>query len=194
MDLRGGDKRGVLLRFGFTGRQIYIKDLDKAGSSPRSKVMLHFVLPGPPPSISPGSEFLCPSRRRGSSTTPSVCPLRQEIVCWVNGNRARGSGGLFLRLFNLQKRRTEDPAPIVQLPSYAPLRPWHHDDRRRLSKTVHLTERMRLRFEGTFTNLLNHPNFAPPPTKCNVVVLWHRAKRSDRGEQRKPHRSAQPTV
>jgi hypothetical protein len=23
---------------------------------------------------------------------------------------------------------------------------------------------MRLRFEGTFTNLLNHPNLAPPPT------------------------------
>jgi len=33
-----------------------------------------------------------------------------------------------------------------------------------LSKTVPMNERMRLRFEGTFTNLLNHPNFAPPPT------------------------------
>jgi Carboxypeptidase regulatory-like domain len=33
-----------------------------------------------------------------------------------------------------------------------------------LSKTFHLTERMRLRFESTFTNLLNHPNFATPPT------------------------------
>ena len=33
-----------------------------------------------------------------------------------------------------------------------------------LSKTFYLTERIRLRFEGTFTNLLNHPNFAPPPT------------------------------
>jgi hypothetical protein len=33
-----------------------------------------------------------------------------------------------------------------------------------LSKTFRLNERMRLRFEGTFTNLLNHPNFAPPPT------------------------------
>ena len=31
-------------------------------------------------------------------------------------------------------------------------------------KNFQLTERMRLRFEGTFTNLLNHPNFAPPPT------------------------------
>jgi hypothetical protein len=33
-----------------------------------------------------------------------------------------------------------------------------------LSKTFHLSERFRMRFEGTFTNLLNHPNFAPPPT------------------------------
>ena len=33
-----------------------------------------------------------------------------------------------------------------------------------LSKTFHLTERMRMRLEGTFTNLFNHPNFALPPT------------------------------
>jgi Carboxypeptidase regulatory-like domain len=33
-----------------------------------------------------------------------------------------------------------------------------------LSKSFNLTERLRLRFEGTFTNILNHPNFAPPPT------------------------------
>jgi hypothetical protein len=33
-----------------------------------------------------------------------------------------------------------------------------------LSKSFNLSERFRLRFEGTFTNILNHPNFAPPPT------------------------------
>jgi Carboxypeptidase regulatory-like domain len=37
-----------------------------------------------------------------------------------------------------------------------------------LSKNFHITERMRLRFEGTFTNLLNHPNFAPPPTNVTA--------------------------
>jgi hypothetical protein len=37
-----------------------------------------------------------------------------------------------------------------------------------LAKTFHLTERMRVRFEGTFTNLLNHPNFAPPPTNVTA--------------------------
>lgn len=33
-----------------------------------------------------------------------------------------------------------------------------------MAKTFHLGEKMRLRFEGTFTNLFNHPNFAPPAT------------------------------
>jgi hypothetical protein len=31
-----------------------------------------------------------------------------------------------------------------------------------LAKQISLTERFRLRFEATFTNVLNHPNFAPP--------------------------------
>jgi hypothetical protein len=33
-----------------------------------------------------------------------------------------------------------------------------------LAKNFHLTERLRLRFEATFTDLLNHSNFAPPST------------------------------
>jgi Carboxypeptidase regulatory-like domain len=33
-----------------------------------------------------------------------------------------------------------------------------------LSKTFQLNERLHLRFESTFTNIFNHPNFAPPPT------------------------------
>ncbi len=33
-----------------------------------------------------------------------------------------------------------------------------------LSKSFSLTERLRMRFEATFTNILNHPNFAAPPT------------------------------
>ncbi|HKV61091.1 MAG TPA: hypothetical protein VJO16_04200 [Candidatus Acidoferrum sp.] len=31
-----------------------------------------------------------------------------------------------------------------------------------LAKQFSLTERFHLRFEATFTNVLNHPNFAPP--------------------------------
>jgi len=37
-----------------------------------------------------------------------------------------------------------------------------------LAKNISLTERLRLRFEATFTNLLNHPNFAPPPTNVTA--------------------------
>jgi hypothetical protein len=33
-----------------------------------------------------------------------------------------------------------------------------------LAKNFRINERLRLRFETTFTNLFNHPNFAPPPT------------------------------
>jgi hypothetical protein len=37
-----------------------------------------------------------------------------------------------------------------------------------LAKNFQITERLRLRFESTFTNLLNHPNFAPPPTNVTA--------------------------
>jgi hypothetical protein len=37
-----------------------------------------------------------------------------------------------------------------------------------LAKNFHLTERLRMRFEATFTNLMNHPNFAPPPTNVTA--------------------------
>jgi len=37
-----------------------------------------------------------------------------------------------------------------------------------LAKTLRLSERFHLRFEATFTNLMNHPNFAPPPTNVTA--------------------------
>jgi hypothetical protein len=37
-----------------------------------------------------------------------------------------------------------------------------------LAKNFHITERLRMRFEATFTNLMNHPNFAPPPTNVTA--------------------------
>jgi hypothetical protein len=36
-----------------------------------------------------------------------------------------------------------------------------------LAKTYAITEKLRFRLEGTFTNLLNHPNFAPPIVLLN---------------------------
>lgn len=37
-----------------------------------------------------------------------------------------------------------------------------------LAKTFSITERLRLRFEATFSNILNHPNFAAPPTDVSA--------------------------
>jgi hypothetical protein len=31
-----------------------------------------------------------------------------------------------------------------------------------LAKQISIAERLRLRFEASFTNVFNHPNFAPP--------------------------------
>ena len=36
-----------------------------------------------------------------------------------------------------------------------------------LSKTFQIRERVRLRFESTFTNALNHTNFAPPASNIS---------------------------
>ena len=41
-----------------------------------------------------------------------------------------------------------------------------------LSKTFRLREGMRLRFEATFTNLPNHPNFAPPPVDVSAPATF----------------------
>jgi hypothetical protein len=41
-----------------------------------------------------------------------------------------------------------------------------------LAKSLSLTERLRLRFEATFTNILNHPNFAPPSTNVTAPALF----------------------
>jgi hypothetical protein len=41
-----------------------------------------------------------------------------------------------------------------------------------LSKTFAIRERLRLRFEATFTNLPNHPNFAPPPVDVSAPATF----------------------
>jgi hypothetical protein len=41
-----------------------------------------------------------------------------------------------------------------------------------LAKTFPLTERFRMRFESTFTNVLNHTNFAPPATQIDVPATF----------------------
>jgi hypothetical protein len=41
-----------------------------------------------------------------------------------------------------------------------------------LAKTFYATERLRIRFESTFTNVLNHTNFAPPATQIDVPATF----------------------
>lgn len=41
-----------------------------------------------------------------------------------------------------------------------------------MSKTFQLGESVRLRFEATFTNLPNHPNFAPPPVDVSAPATF----------------------
>jgi len=41
-----------------------------------------------------------------------------------------------------------------------------------LAKVFPLTERVRMRFESTFTNVLNHTNFAPPATQIDVPATF----------------------
>ncbi|MGB2606092.1 MAG: carboxypeptidase regulatory-like domain-containing protein [Candidatus Sulfotelmatobacter sp.] len=41
-----------------------------------------------------------------------------------------------------------------------------------LAKTFRPTERLRVRFESTFTNVLNHTNFAPPATQIDVPATF----------------------
>jgi len=43
-----------------------------------------------------------------------------------------------------------------------------------LSKTFIVAERLRLRLESTFTNLPNHPNFAPPAVVVSSPVSFGR--------------------
>ena len=51
-----------------------------------------------------------------------------------------------------------------------------------LSKTFAITERVRMRFEATFTNLLNHPNFAPPATDISSPDTFGKTSSVQTGE------------
>jgi hypothetical protein len=41
-----------------------------------------------------------------------------------------------------------------------------------LAKVLHVTEGVKVRFESTFTNVLNHTNFAPPSTYIDVPATF----------------------
>jgi len=89
----------------------------------------------------------------------------QRPDCVGNGNIANPATG---SMFNLAAFNPIPSGPVGNCGVGILVGPGTTTIAAGLSKNFHITERMRLRFEGTFTNLLNHPNFAPPPTNVTA--------------------------
>jgi hypothetical protein len=85
----------------------------------------------------------------------------QRPDCMGNGNVANPATG---SMFNLAAFNPVPSGPVGNCGVGILEGPGTTTIAAGLSKNFQITERLRLRFEGTFTNLLNHPNFAPPPT------------------------------
>jgi Carboxypeptidase regulatory-like domain/TonB dependent receptor len=85
----------------------------------------------------------------------------QRPDCVGNGNIANSATG---SMFNISAFSPIPSGPVGNCGVGILVGPGTTTIAAGASKTFHLTERLRLRFEGTFTNLLNHPNFASPPT------------------------------
>jgi Carboxypeptidase regulatory-like domain len=85
----------------------------------------------------------------------------QRPDCIGNGNIANPATG---SMFNLAAFNPIPSGPVGNCGVGILLGPGTSTIAGGLSKNFQVTEHLRLRFEGTFTNLLNHPNFAPPPT------------------------------
>ncbi len=85
----------------------------------------------------------------------------QRPDCIGNPNLANPASG---SLFNLAAFNPIPSGPVGNCGVGILIGPGASTIAAGLSKSFALTERVRLRFEGTFTNILNHPNFAPPPT------------------------------
>jgi hypothetical protein len=83
----------------------------------------------------------------------------QRPDCTGNGNVATG-----ISMFNIGAFNPVPSGPIGNCGVGILLGPGTSTIAAGLAKNFHLTERLRLRFEATFTDLLNHSNFAPPST------------------------------
>ena len=61
-----------------------------------------------------------------------------------------------------------------------------------LFKSFSITEKLKMRIEGTFTNIANHPNFYPPPTQVDSPVSFGKITQvqSELRQPRRPGRRA----
>ncbi len=89
----------------------------------------------------------------------------QRPDCIGNGNIANPATG---SMFNLAAFNPVPSGPVGNCGVGILLGPGTTTIATGLAKHFQITERLRLRFESTFTNLLNHPNFAPPPTNVTA--------------------------
>jgi hypothetical protein len=87
----------------------------------------------------------------------------QRPDCTGNGNVATNGS-----LFNISAFNPIPSGPVGNCGVGILLGPGTSTIAAGLAKNFHLTERLRMRFEATFTNLMNHPNFAPPPTNVTA--------------------------
>lgn len=87
----------------------------------------------------------------------------QRPDCAGNGNRATGNSMFDINAFNPIPSRPVGTCGVGIL-----VGPGTSTIAAGLAKNFHLTEGFRLRFEATFTNLMNHPNFAAPPTNVTA--------------------------
>lgn len=85
----------------------------------------------------------------------------QRPDCIGNGNIPDPATG---SIFNIAAFRPIPSAPVGNCSVGSLEGPGTATIAAGLAKTFHVRERLPIRFEGTFTNLFNHPNFAPPPT------------------------------
>jgi hypothetical protein len=90
----------------------------------------------------------------------------QRPDCIGNGNAASNGG-----LFNINAFNAIPSGPVGNCGVGILLGPGTSTIAAGLSKNFHLSERFRLRFEATFTNLMNHPNFTPPPTNVTASSI-----------------------
>jgi hypothetical protein len=89
----------------------------------------------------------------------------QRPDCIGNGNRANPATG---SMFNINAFNPIPSGPVGNCGVGILEGPGTSTVAVGLAKRLRLTERVGMRFEATFTNLLNHPNFAPPPTNVTA--------------------------
>ena len=89
----------------------------------------------------------------------------------VSTNFYRASPALNISI-SRRSRRLRLARALWQCRSRHPAGPGHEDSQPGPGQSVQVKERMRVRFESTFTNVLNHTNFAPPATQIDNTTTF----------------------